>query len=205
MKEIKNIIFDLGGVLLDLDYNKTTEAFIALGYRQFGNLFSQYKVSPVFEAFETGRISEGDFLEHLSSMSPSPVSHQQIIIAWNAMMLDYRTATLPILEELSGKYNLYLLSNTNSIHYRFFREIFTRDTGKATIDVYFRKAWYSHKIGLRKPYKETFEFALKEGKMEAGETLFIDDSINNIEGAARLGIKTHLMLAGEGIGDIIIL
>ena len=78
MKPVKNIIFDLGGVLLNLDYNKTTEAFIALGYEQFSDLFSQFKASPVFEDFETGRISEEGFLDHLSSLSSIPVSHQEI-------------------------------------------------------------------------------------------------------------------------------
>lgn len=199
MKPVKNIIFDLGGVLLNLDYNKTTAAFIALGYEQFGDLFSQCKASPVFEDFETGRISEEGFLDHLSSLSSRPVSHQQIISAWNAMMLDYRTATLPILEDLSSKYNLYLLSNTNSIHLRFFREIFLRDTSMNNFDSYFLMTWYSHEIGLRKPYPETFAFALAEGNMDAEETLFIDDSLANIEGAARLGIQTHLLLSNERI------
>ena len=202
MSAIKNILFDLGGVLLDIDYNKTTEAFKAIGYANFDDLFSQYRASPVFEALETGKIQEKEFLKDIAALSTRPVTEQAIINAWNAMMLEYRTETLPILETLSSKYNLYLLSNTNSIHLRFFREIFTRDTGKATLDVYFRKAWYSHEIGLRKPYTETYAFVLQQGNMVPEETLFIDDSINNIEAANKLGIKTHLMLPEERIEQL---
>lgn len=202
MKQIRNIIFDLGGVLLNLDYNMTTEAFVALGYSQFGDLFSQFKASPVFEDFETGRISEVDFLNYLSGIAPLQVTHRQIIHAWNAMMLDYRIETLPVLEALSKKYNIFLLSNTNAIHLRFFRDIFFRDTGKENFDGYFQKAWYSNEIGMRKPYAETFAFALKEGNMVASETLFIDDTVPNIEAAARLGIQTHLLLPEKRIGGL---
>ena len=202
MRSIKNIIFDLGGVLLDLDYNKTTEAFKAIGYTQFDDLFSQHNASTLFEALETGRIPEKDFLKEMALLSPFPVTDEQIITAWNAMMLDFRKDSLGLLEEFSAKYNLYLLSNTNSIHLKCFKQIFTRDTGKPLLDAYFTKTWYSHLVGLRKPHREIYEFALQEENMKAEETFFIDDSINNIEAAKELGIKTHLLLPGERVGQL---
>ncbi len=202
MKAYKNIIIDLGGVLLDIDYKKTTAAFEVLGYPDFGSMFSQNKVSQIFEDFETGGITEDEFLNNVIQLSTLPVSREAVLQAWNAMLLKFRTESLLNLTELSGKYNLYLLSNTNIIHLRTFREIFTRDTGKPTLDDYFRKAWYSHEIGLRKPYREIYEFVLREGNMEPEETFFIDDTTSNIEAAIELGIRTHLLKPGERIGQL---
>lgn len=202
MEGIKNIIFDLGGVLLDIDYKKTTAAFEAIGYRDFEKMFSQYKLSPMFEDLETGKIPEDEFLENLIRLSTLSVKRKAVLDAWNAMLLEFRTESLVNLTELSGKYELYLLSNTNSIHISAFRKIFTRDTGKPTLDDYFRKAWYSHEIGLRKPYREVYEFVLREGNMEPGETFFIDDTTSNIEMANEIGIRTHLLKPGERIGQL---
>ena len=202
MEGIKNIIFDLGGVLLDIDYKKTTAAFEAIGYRDFEKMFSQYKLSPMFEELETGKIPEDEFLENLIRLSTLSVKRKAVLDAWNAMLLEFRTESLVNLTELSGKYELYLLSNTNSIHISAFRKIFTRDTGKPTLDDYFRKAWYSHEIGLRKPYREVYEFVLREGNMEPGETFFIDDTTSNIEMANEIGIRTHLLKPGERIGQL---
>lgn len=202
MEGIKNIIFDLGGVLLDIDYKKTTAAFEAIGYRDFEKMFSQYKLSPMFEDLETGKIPEDEFLENLIRLSTLSVTRKAVLDAWNAMLLEFRTESLVNLTELSGKYELYLLSNTNSIHISAFRKIFTRDTGKPTLDDYFRKAWYSHEIGLRKPYREVYEFVLREGNMEPGETFFIDDTTSNIEMANEIGIRTHLLKPGERIGQL---
>ena len=202
MQGIKNIIFDLGGVLINIDYNKTTEAFKAISYTEFDNLFSQHNASPLFEALETGKVEEKEFLKQMRSFSFRPVTDEQIITAWNAMIISFRKESLVFLEEFSTKYNLYLLSNTNSIHLKCFQEIFTRDTGKPLLDVYFNKAWYSHLVGLRKPYPEIYEFALQEGDMVPAETFFIDDTAANIETALNLGIKTHLLLSTERIEQL---
>lgn len=202
MQGIKNIIFDLGGVLLNIDYNKTAEAFKAIGYTEFDNLFSQHNASPLFEALETGKVEEKGFLKQMRSFSFQPVTDEQIITAWNAMMLSFRKECLVFLEELSTKYNLYLLSNTNSIHLKCLQEIFTRDTGKPLLDVYFNKAWYSHLVGLRKPHPEIYKFALQEEDMVPAETFFIDDTAANVETALNLGIKTHLLLPNERIEQL---
>ena len=107
-----------------------------------------------------------------------------------------------VLKTLSANHNLYLLSNTNSIHLKYFQKIFTRDTGQSLLDGYFSKTWYSHVIGLRKPNKEIYEFVLQEKNLKAEETLFIDDTSDNINAAMELGIKTHLMLPHERIENI---
>ena len=202
MGEIKNIIFDLGGVLLNIDYNKTAVAAEQLGITNFQEMYSQVNADSLFENLETGVISETVFYETIKKRIPHTVSNQQIAEVWNAMLLDFRKDSLAFLGPLSSKYKLYLLSNTNSIHLSRFHEILARETGLPSLDRYFTKTYYSNLIGLRKPGKEVFYYVLKDGNMTPGETLFIDDTVLNIESAAAIGIRTWLLRPGEKIEDI---
>lgn len=202
MQQIKNIIFDLGGVLLDIDYHKTADAFKKLGFADFDEMYGQFKANEVFESLETGTISNEAFLNHIISLAPRPVTSTEVTTAWNAMLLDFRTESLVFLEAISTKYNLFLLSNTNAIHLEKFRQIFTEQTGKATLDSYFSTAWYSHLIGKRKPYPGTYQYVMDLAGLEPSATLFIDDSSNNITGAARTGLATYLLKPGEKIEDL---
>lgn len=202
MQQIKNIIFDLGGVLLDIDYQKTANAFRELGFDNFDQLYTQFTANDLFEKLETGTISEADFFATLSQYSRLPVKQEQMEAAWNAMLMQFRKDSLAFLGSLKGKYQLFLLSNTNSIHHRAFNAAFTRETGHHSLDDFFTTAYYSHVLKKRKPYKETYEFVLQEGNMIAGETLFIDDSFNNIEGAQLAGIQTHLLKTGQLIEEL---
>ena len=202
MQQIKNIIFDLGGVLLNIDYNKTSKAFQQLGFENFDELFSQLKANELFEDLETGKISEDAFYKEVQKFATQEVDQKDIFIAWNAMLLDFRKSSLDFLVSIKDKYRLFLLSNTNIIHLTEFKKILQKETGKASLDGYFIKSYYSHEINLRKPYKDIYEFILKDGNMKAEETLFIDDTSSNIEAAKELGIKTHLLLAGERIEEL---
>ena len=200
----KNIIFDLGGVLLDIDYQKSITAFKNLGIENFEDMFSQFQADELFEKLETGSLNDVDFYSAIKKRTKAAITDEEIINAWNAMILNFRTQSLDVLEELSGKYRLFLLSNTNSIHLNYFQQLFTKETGKPFLDKYFSKTWYSHKVGLRKPGRKIFEFVLQDENLKAGETLFIDDSINNIKGAEELGIKTRLLKINERIEDILL-
>lgn len=199
MALLKNIILDLGGVLLNIDYHKTKNAFQYLGFEEFDKMYSQYSADAVFAQLETGVISNQVFYETMIQRSGGRISEPSITLAWNAMLLNFRTETLEFLEKLSEKYSLFLLSNTNAIHLAAFEEIFRAETGKDSLNNYFKKAYYSHEVGLRKPNEDIFEFVLADANIEASETLFIDDSYNNIETAGRLGFKTHLLLPGEKV------
>jgi len=202
MAATKNIIFDLGGVLLDIDYQKTINAFKKLGLENFEEMFSQFKADALFEKLETGVVTEADFYAAIKNRTGIPVTTGEIDEAWNALLLHFRTKSLDRLEELASKYKLYLLSNTNSIHLRYFKELFAKETGKSSLDAYFSKAWYSNEIGLRKPGAAIFEFVLKEENLQAAETLFIDDTWINIEAAKDLGIKTHHLLPHKTIEQL---
>ena len=199
MAETKNIIFDLGGVLLDINYQKTIAAFEKLGLENFGDMFSQFKADALFEKLETGELSDTDFYSAIKKRTKSAVTNTEIDQAWNALILYFRIESLNMLEKLSNKYKLYLLSNTNSIHLKCFKKLFTQETGKALLDSYFIKAWYSNELGLRKPGAKIFEFVLREESLNAAETLFIDDTFSNIETAQKLGFKTHHLLPTQKI------
>jgi len=199
MEGIKNIIFDLGGVLLNIDYNRTSEAFKKLGAGDFDSFYSQQGANQLFEELETGNITETDFYSEMQKHCDPNTTIAQIQAAWNAILLDFREESLRFLKTLNDHYSLFLLSNTNSIHLSEFDKIFIRQTGNSNFNDLFSKAYYSHLIHKRKPYPSTYLFILEDAGISAEETLFIDDSKNNIEGADEAGLKTHWLKPGERI------
>lgn len=192
---IKNIIFDLGGVLLNLDYALTTKAFqkIAPGFGAFDAIYADQKDKKLFEDFETGAISAQPFREGIRSLLQNNVDDNTIDDAWNAMLLDFPIERLRLLENLRLKYRLFLLSNTNEIHLRAVNEILNKTFGLKDLSGIFEKEYYSHKIGMRKPNKEIFQLVISENKQDPSETLFIDDSAQHIEGGKSIGLQTFLM------------
>ncbi len=198
---LKNIIFDLGGVLLNIDYNLTEEAFRQLGFTNFAGMYSQFTADDTFKKLETGLIDSEEFYIRMKKAAGSQhVTEEQIETAWNKMLLTWRTGSVAFLRTLSSTYKIYLLSNTNAIHLSSFNKIFKDATGISNgIDHLFTKAYYSHKINLRKPNENVFEFVAKDANIKIEETLFVDDSANNIETARQMGFKTHLLLAQENI------
>ena len=198
-KPLKNILFDMGNVLFSIDYKKTEDAFKALGYENFSEMYSQFTADALFEKLETGKITTEEFYKKMISSHTGLIDENQITTAWNSMLLHWRLDSLSFLKTLAKKYNLYLLSNTNEIHLTAVNNLLKQATGKESIDDLFTKAYYSHKINLRKPNADIFEFIAKDAGIDPQETLFIDDLENNIETAASLGFKTHLLLDSETI------
>lgn len=193
MTGFRNIIFDLGGVILNLDYGRTSEAFRALGLRSFDTIYSQVKQSGIFDEYEKGRIGSGRFRQSLAGWLPEGISDAQIDAAWNAMLLDLPGARLKKLEELGREHRLFLLSNTNEIHITEFRNILRREHGLDDLSRYFEKTYFSYEIGMRKPDTEIFLHVLGENGLDPAETLFLDDSPQHVEGAGRTGIIARLV------------
>ena len=198
-KPLKNILFDMGNVLFSIDYKKTEDAFVALGYGNFSEMYSQFTADDLFEKLETGNISTDEFYTKMIAAHTKEINEEQITTAWNGMLLHWRMESLAFLKTLAKDYNLYLLSNTNEIHLTAVNNLLLQQTGKESIDDLFTKAYYSHKINFRKPNKDVYEFIAKDAGIDPEETLFIDDLENNIEAAAQVGYKTHLLLANETI------
>tara|TARA_B110000305_G_scaffold227799_1_gene276849 strand:+ start:513 stop:1157 length:645 start_codon:yes stop_codon:yes gene_type:complete len=194
-KNIKNIIFDLGGVILNIDYNKTASAFKEIDLVNFDALYSQFCQNNLFDDLETGNIEPNHFINKLKSSIPLSVTDKQIINAWNAMLLDLPIERVELLKSAGKQYQIFLLSNTNQIHYDAYMAYFNTKY-QFDFDSLFQKAYYSHEIGLRKPNNDCFEFVLKTHSLNKTETLFIDDSIQHIESANSLGINTYHHTAG---------
>lgn len=202
MATTKNILFDLGGVLLNINYHKTQEAFKELGFHDFEEMYTQYTADALFEELETGKVSADEFYTKIMKGKAEHITRPQVAFAWNNMLLDFREKSLEFLEKIAERYGLYLLSNTNEIHLSAFEQILKNQTGLESLDKFFTKAYYSHRVNLRKPNNDIFEFVLADAGIKAEETLFIDDSWNNIEAAKKLGFKTHLLLPGETIENL---
>ncbi len=198
---IRNIVFDLGGVLIDLDTTGCSEAFSNLGFNMPDDLVKRFHGEDIFNLYETGSISTNDFLHKLADESAMEVTHEQLSSAWNSMLGPLRISSLDFLKTLKQQYHLYLLSNTNELH-----EVSVKrkllDAGLPPIDSMFIKPYFSHKIHLRKPGREIFEYVVSNAGILPEETLFIDDTALNLPNAAEVGIRTYLLTAGSRIENL---
>ncbi len=202
MEKTEAIIFDLGGVILNIDYHLTRQAFEKLGIHNFNSMYSQAAANDLFDDLETGKITEAGFYKEFNNRTGVILPDDEIRNAWNAMLLDFREESLAFIASLESKYKLFLLSNTNHIHKMEFHRIYNKKKRLKTFDEFFDKAYYSSDMGLRKPNANIYEYVLQENNLDAGKTLFIDDSVQNIEAARALGIQTILLSAGKFIEDL---
>ena len=196
---IKNIIFDLGGVILDIDFTVTQREFVKLGLQNIDSTFGQYHQIGFFDLFDRGEIDENEFLDKAAELFPASVTRQQIIDAWNAMLFDLPPHRFELLKELGKKYRLFLMSNTNIIHYNAYQDIIRKTYGISGLDELFEKAYYSFLVGMRKPEDRFFNLNLNENGLNAGEILFIDDTSINTDAAEKLGIRGLYLKPGEDI------
>jgi len=197
----KNIIFDFGGVIIRIDYNRIPKAFREFGLADFESIYSKFHQSPLFDEFEKGIISVRQFRERIREVAGVPLTDNQIDHAWNAILIDIPKKNLEVLMRLKKNYRTFLLSNTNELHEKGFMEIIKRDYGKNILDEAFEKVYLSHRIQMRKPDVEIFEKVLRENNLVAGETLFVDDSIQHIEGARKAGLQTLFVEKGKMVAD----
>ncbi len=196
MKKSKAIIFDLGGVILNINYQNTIDKFLKLGVKNASTVYSNKIQTDLFNQIETGKITDKKFLEELQTTTNATI--YQLKEAWNAMLLDLPKERINLLEKLKADFPIFLLSNTNAIHISAIKQ----SLGESAYTKFyklFNKVYYSHEIGFRKPNKEAFQLILKENNLNANEVVFIDDSPQHIEGAKKIGMNTHHLKYGEEI------
>ena len=200
MKNIDNIIFDLGNVILNIDYQNTIDAFEKIGVIDASSFYSKSSQLNIFSQLETGRISKQDFVLEIQKFAPK-ASATQIINAWNAILQDLPNERLEVLKKIKDKFKIFLLSNTNSIH---IEKIIDNLGVKKYNEFYnlFDKVYYSHEIKLRKPNSDIFRLVIKENNLSIKNTLFIDDSIQHIESAKKIGLKTYHLDGKETLESI---
>ncbi len=202
MTAIKNIIFDFGGVILNINYYLAVAAFKELGLEDFDQWYSQKNQSNLFDEFEIGQISPQAFREEIKKHFTKPITDEQINKAWNALLLDLPAERIQLIQAIGKKYRCFLLSNTNEIHIESFSAEIERVYGMNTFNNLFEKIYYSSRINMRKPDKEIFEYVLKENGLAPEETIFIDDSIQHIDGAIKTGIRTLFLSTDKTILDL---
>lgn len=201
---IKNIIFDFGGVIYDIDFHAAAEAFRKTGVEDFESLYSQFSQDNLFDLLETGKIPPETFRDEFRRRTALNISDKQIDDAWNALLIGFVEKRIQLLKKIAKQYNIFLLSNSNIIHYWKYRADFEELTGMKTFDRLFEKAYFSHNIGMRKPNREIFDFVLQEQKLDAEETLFIDDTSMHTKAAQSAGIHSRFLQLqlGEDLCDL---
>lgn len=186
---VRNLIFDLGGVLLDLSFQRTFEAFASLTHLDAEFISETCHQHPEFNAFEKGELSEAEFRDALRSLFSTTASDNELDACWNAMLVNIPVERIQLLEKLRSRYQLFLLSNTNSIHARHFNRIVSRNSRHENLEPLFDRIYYSHVINLRKPDPAIYKYVLNESNIIAHETVFLDDNMSNLDSAKQLGIK----------------
>lgn len=198
---IKNIIFDLGNVIYDIRYQNVPEAFARYGFPNFDEYYTQAHQSDAIDLFEEGKISPAEFREFIRSISPVPLTDEQIDEAWNSIMIDIPEYRIEMLKELKSHYSLFLFSNTNQLNYEQFTGQMKEKYGYDIFKELFVKAYFSHHIHIKKPLVESFQFIINEQKLNPSETLFIDDTLRHVQGAQKVGLNTYYLQDGEDIAD----
>ena len=193
MAAVKNLIFDLGNVLYDIDFKKMNAAFASVGIEGIDQHFTLNKSHQLFLDLEMGFVNEQEFYEGVRALVNLPLTNEQIHFAWNALLVGFRKNSIDWIKQNNTKYNTFLYSNTNQIHHDYFIAEFENKVAAYPFVSLFNKPYYSHEMGMRKPDPASFIYLLENEGLVASETLFIDDNEPNIKAAASVGLKVlHL-------------
>ena len=202
MQGIRNIIFDLGGVILNLDNRRTEEAFTGLGVKNIRQYFGLGHAASFFKDYEVGKITDQQFVDAIRELTGPEVSDEAIIDAWNALLLDFPPERIQLLRSLGKSYRIFLFSNTNALHLAALQKIYA-DTllDRKNWTIISKKTYYSHLLGMRKPEKASYEHIINAHGLNGAETLFVDDAIINVEGAETAGLKGLYLRPGITLLD----
>lgn len=195
---IKNIIFDWGGVLINLDYESVFSSLETIGIDDPKKLFTDKEANALFRNYELGKLTDSEFRDGIRNLSRMELSDDQIDNAWMAILLDIPTERIAMLKRLSLKYNLYLLSNTNNIHAVNYNKLLKDKHGINNNDL-FIESFYSHELQLSKPDPQIFKVVIDQLNIKPKETLFIDDLESNAEGAASVGLNALFLNLKQGM------
>ena len=186
----KNIIFDLGNVVIDINLNITFQRFKELGFTVKGDFWDMFRQSSFFKEFEEGTISKEEFIAQILQKMPKNVTYKQVVDAWNALILDYKPERIETILKLRNTHKVYLLSNTNELH---IEKCGDNVPLVGSLDKLFDKVYYSHTMKMSKPNENIFAALLSDAGIMASETLFLDDSPANVATAEKLGIESWLV------------
>ncbi|MGM0579856.1 MAG: HAD family hydrolase [Bacteroidota bacterium] len=190
MQKIKTIIFDLGGVIINLYVEKTISAFAQLSGLPEKEVEKAYLSADVFKQYEKGQISDAEFRQSLRDNFNLKATDAEIDQAWNAMLGEIPIVRIDSIKELIQHYKCIVLSNTNAIHERAFHKILSGSFSYQNLNDLFHEVYFSHELNQRKPDQEIYQNVLNLSQTEATEALFMDDGQANLDSASKLGIHT---------------
>lgn len=202
MKIVKNMIFDLGGVVLDIRYENVAEAFSRHGVPNTEAFFSRHTQSREMDLFEEGKMTALQFRDYVREMAGMPLSDEAVDECLNAILLTIPTRRVDLLLRLKERFGIYLFSNTNEINYDSYTATALRQYGFDVFRRCFHAAYFSHLMGVRKPALEGFLRIVHEQGLVASETLFIDDNPANVAAAQQAGLQGYHLKQGEDITQL---
>lgn len=195
---IKNLIFDLGGVILDIDYSAPLREFAKLGMHNLENIYSIAQPDPIYRLYETGKISTEEFMNYLQSRSPEGTSPAAILNAWNSILVGLPPHRIHTIAKLKKYYRIFLLSNINELHVEGFENIYRQHFPEGSLQDVMDGVYYSCRMGKRKPEPDSFLHIVHEHGLTLQETLFIDDSADNVKGAIQVGLMARQVIPEQG-------
>jgi putative hydrolase of the HAD superfamily len=201
---IKNLIFDFGGVIIDIHPMTYVEEMLKLGNTNVSEMHESFIREKVYRRFETGALSADEFRDLIRANLPNHATNAQIDHAWNLIIGEIPGHRMDFLVSLKAKYRTFLLSNTNPIHYDHYQEYTRKTFGMPSLDSLFEKAFFSFKLGLYKPDHDIFQFVLQDSGLDPAETVFIDDMEENVEAARQCGMQGIHLAEGMDVTEILI-
>lgn len=200
--KIKNIIFDLGGVILDLDENATFNELAKMGIDVRQAMYS-IELQQILSKFNTGIYTAATFRKKMKDFFHiEKQTDDKFDSLWNAMLLDIPRERIEAIEQVKKHYKIFLMSNSNEIHYDLYIRDLQLRFGYNEFDELFNKSYFSFAEHLEKPDPRFFELILDHESLNPEETLFIDDTAENIEAAKKLGIKTYHIRRDELVRNL---
>ena len=192
MENIRNLIFDLGNVILNIDTKLSEIAFAKYGMNDFEKLYTLASQNELFDRLEVGSITENEFYDEFRRVTGCKLDNKTLEQCWDALIMDFPSARIEMLKRLKneGKYRTFILSNTNIIHYRFYTALLKRTLGVDGLESLVEHAYFSHEIGLKKPNRDIFDYVVEHSHIKPEESIFIDDNEANIKAANALGFNT---------------
>jgi putative hydrolase of the HAD superfamily len=190
-------------VILNINFQDTYKAFAKLAGKDTDQIFQRFEELQVFQQFEAGAYDNEAFRQLMRREINPQLSDQEIDKAWNEMLLDIPLERIQLIQSLKEKYKVFLLSNTNQIHIQHINQILNNTCGVDDLKKLFHKAFYSYEIKTAKPGREIYDYVIKDQNLNPQETLFLDDNIDNIEGAIKAGWQTIHVTKENDIIEII--
>lgn len=203
MTHFKNLIFDIGDVIVDINYQVTIAEFQKLSLIDFSEIVSYSRQHHIFDAFEKGQITAQEFRNQLRPFLKPDVKDEDINNAWNSILIHYPPAKIELLKYLKTRYRTFALSNINEIHIQSLNKAAGHLFGVTAFADFFHRAYYSSEMGFRKPEAKIYEMVLKDEHLNPSETFFVDDKEENIQAANALGIRAFQLKERDKLHDLL--